>query len=163
MKTLIVLRHAKAVRPESDLHDFDRGLTERGRRDSRAVGEWLAEEGLQPDMVIASSALRTRETAELVAEAAELDDAPLLLEALYGSDEATCLAMLSAHAEGYDTVLIVGHNPTMEGLVERLTGQAETMKTAALAHVELDVEAWESIDRSVECRLISMWRPAKSA
>lgn len=162
MKTLLVLRHAKAVRPETGLLDFDRALSGRGRRDAQAVGHWLAAEGLQPDLVIASSALRTRETAELVVEAAELDDEPLLTEDLYGADDATCLEVLSSHAEGEDTVLLVGHNPTMEGLVERLTGRGEIMKTAALAHVEIDVDAWGSIDRDVESRLISMWRPPKA-
>lgn len=161
MKTLLVLRHAKAVRPDRGGHDYDRALSDRGRRDAQAVGRWLADEGLQPDLILASSAVRTRQTAELAAEAAELDDEPSLLEPLYGADEATCLAMLRAHAEGDDTVLLVGHNPTMEGLVERLAGQYETLKTAAIAHLEIDVEEWASIAPGVRCRLIGVWRPPK--
>lgn len=161
MKTLLILRHAKAVRPTFDLHDFDRALSGRGRRDADAVGHWLEDEGLQPDLVIASSAHRTRETAELVCEAAELDDPPVLLETLYGADAATWLSILRTHAEGADTVLLVGHNPTMEVLVERVTGHDETMKTAALAHTELDIDAWASVSRGGAARLISLWRPAK--
>lgn len=161
MKTLLVLRHGKAERPEIAGIDFDRQLTARGRRDARAVGEWLAAEGLQPDLVVTSSAARALQTAELAAESAEVDDPPVAVDALYGADEEACLAALREHAEGEDTVLLVGHNPTLEALVERLTGRDVRLRTAELAHVESDVETWADIGRGRRGRLVAAWRPAK--
>ena len=66
MRRLLLLRHAKAA-PSDGVEDYDRALTERGREDARRMGDLIAARGLVPDLLIYSSAERTRETAEIVA------------------------------------------------------------------------------------------------
>src|SRR4029453_374030 len=68
MRTLVLLRHAKAETP-GDKPDFERELAHRGRRDATAAGSWLAVQGLYPDLVICSPATRTRQTWHQVAVA----------------------------------------------------------------------------------------------
>src|ERR1700754_2302322 len=68
MRTLVLLRHAKAEHPEVG-SDFDRRLTTRGKADAAAAGVWLAAEGIRPELVLCSAAARTRETWDAVADA----------------------------------------------------------------------------------------------
>ncbi|MDX3097797.1 histidine phosphatase family protein [Streptomyces sp. ME19-03-3] len=129
-RRLIVLRHAKSAWPP-DVLDHDRPLGPRGRRDAPAVGRWLRAAGHTPDLVICSDSRRTRETWELAARAlAATPPAPVRLdERLYA---ATARALLDVVREAPDeaaTLLLVGHNPGVQDLVHRLTGEvaAETL------------------------------------
>ena len=74
MKTLLVYRHAHARRATPEMDDHDRPLSERGERDARAMGRRLRGEGLVPDLAVASTAVRARETARLAAEAGGFAD-----------------------------------------------------------------------------------------
>ncbi|MGZ9233968.1 MAG: histidine phosphatase family protein, partial [Anaerolineales bacterium] len=56
-------------------------------------------------------------------------------------------------------VLVVGHNPGLETLIETLTGEATAMPTAALAHIELPLQRWGDLDMNTECRLENVWLP----
>ena len=69
MKTLLLLRHAKSSWKETESSDHDRPLNKRGRRTAPLIGEYLQAEGLLPDLILCSSAVRAHETALLVAEA----------------------------------------------------------------------------------------------
>ncbi|OZV80042.1 hypothetical protein CA850_15085 [Micromonospora echinospora] len=60
-RTLVLLRHGKAERPEG-IADWERALTERGHADAVAAGAWLARHGFRPDVVVCSPARRTRQT-----------------------------------------------------------------------------------------------------
>jgi phosphohistidine phosphatase len=62
VRTLVILRHAKATPYRGDDSDVDRPLTARGRADATAAGHWLAAHDLRPDLVLCSPARRTRET-----------------------------------------------------------------------------------------------------
>jgi phosphohistidine phosphatase len=117
MKRLILLRHAKAERCASSGEDFDRALTEAGRRAAAAAGEALARAGLIPDVALVSPAVRTRQTFE--AAAPSLPDArPELRQELYEGSAAS-LRQAAQSCDG-DTVLLVGHNPGIGALAAAL-------------------------------------------
>jgi phosphohistidine phosphatase len=117
-RTLVLLRHAKAETP-GEQPDFDRALTKTGEADADAAGSWLADHGLRPDLVLCSSATRTRQTwhAVAVAMAQAQPDVPapevhFELD-LYEGGRTEMIDLLRAVPDGVATVLVVGHNPTV--------------------------------------------------
>ena len=133
MPTLIVLRHAKAVAGFGTA-DIDRVLTDRGRRDAAAAGEWLRANGLVPAHVLCSPAARTRETLGLLAIDAAADYEP----GIYANDPDGLLELLTGAPDEAGTLLLVGHNPSVHQLVHDLTGEApDAFPTCTLAVIDL--------------------------
>jgi phosphohistidine phosphatase len=159
MKTLLVLRHAKSSWNHPELDDHARPLNKRGLRDAPRMGELVKAYGLIPDIVISSDAVRARLTAEGVAEAARYAGEILLDPRLYMAGPAEILSLLRAVREGVETVMIIGHNPGLEELVEQLTGEQQDFPTAALAHIVLEIDQWRDLKRSTRGTLLGHWRP----
>jgi phosphohistidine phosphatase len=142
-RTLVLLRHAKAETP-GDKPDFDRRLAKVGKAAADAAGAWLADEGLRPDLVLCSSAARTRQTWHGVAVAlAQADpDAPApevhYEFGLYDGGRTEVIDLLRAVDDDKRTVLVVGHNPTMSDVSLLLRPDDEDtamdgLKTAGMA------------------------------
>jgi phosphohistidine phosphatase len=159
MKTLLVLRHAKSSWREAELADHDRPLNKRGKRDAPRMGELLRAEGLLPDLILTSSARRALTTAELVAEASGYDGEIQVSRDLYAAGPEEFIDALCALPDELETVMVVGHNPGLEELVEALTEESSAMPTAALAQVELEIERWVDLDEDVSGRLVNLWLP----
>jgi len=159
MKTLLVLRHAKSSWNEPALDDHERPLNKRGRRDAPRMGELLREHGLIPDVVISSDAVRARLTAEAVAGAAGYAGAIVLDPRLYLAGPADILSLLQRVRGKAETVMIVGHNPGLEELVEQLTGERQDLPTATLAQIGLPIDQWRDLKLSTRGRLVDLWRP----
>ena len=159
MKTLLVLRHAKSSWNDSALDDHERPLNKRGQRDGPRMGELLREYGLMPDVVISSDAVRARLTAEAVAETARYAGEILLDPHLYMACPADILSLLPRVRENAETVMIVGHNPGLEKLVEQLTGERQDLPTAALAQIVLPIDRWRDLRVSTRGTLFGLWRP----
>jgi phosphohistidine phosphatase len=158
MKTLLVLRHAKATRDEGP-SDHARELTKKGRKAAQRIGQLLSSNQLLPDLVLASAAARARQTAEEVTEAAGYRGELKLLEELYLAEPHTYLEALRRSGGDSGRVLVVGHNPGIEALVFRLTGATEHMQTAALAHCSLPIESWAELGPETRGELHDVWRP----
>ena len=142
MKRLLLMRHAKSSWADGSLADFDRPLNERGLKAAPLVGRFMRKRRLRPDLILCSPAERARQTAALVARAAGLS-APLRYdERIYEASAGRLAEIVSQVEEGADELLLVGHNPGLEGLLELLTGEPQHMPTAALARLLLDVEKW---------------------
>ena len=141
-RELLVLRHAKSSWDSGAKSDFDRPLARRGERDAPRVALWMARQELVPDLVVSSPAARARETARAVLEALDIDpdgDAP-------------------------PRVMLVGHNPGLEELVEFLSGSpiplpngGKAFPTAALAYLEMPSD-WSRL-RHRAGRLVELIRP----
>ena len=159
MKTLLVLRHAKSSWNGAAPDDHERPLNERGLRDAPRVGELVREYGLIPDVVISSDAVRARLTAEAVVEAARYVGEILLDQHLYMASPAEILGLLRTVREKAETVMIVGHNPGLEELVARLTGERQDLPTAALAQIALPIDQWRDLKLSTRGTLMGLWRP----
>lgn len=142
-RDLLVLRHAKAER--GDMPDFERPLARRGRKDAPRIAGWLRDEGLVPDLVVASPARRTAETTELVLEALGIDPSAVRWEErVYEAPAGALLGVLSGCPEECVRVLLVGHNPGAETLVRLLArtvrepASGKFLPTAALAHLRIE-------------------------
>ncbi len=159
MKTLLIMRHAKSSWNHPGLADYDRPLNARGKRDAPRLGEHLRQAGLVPDRILTSSARRARKTAVKVAKASGYTGKVKKLEVLYDTVSGVYFEVLQSLSEKYRRVLVVGHNPTMEQLVNHLTGHIQRMPTAALVHIELPIESWEALDLYTEGILVNLWTP----
>ena len=153
MRALWVLRHAKAEphRPE----DQARKLAGRGRRQCAELAEHL--QGLaerRPQFVLCSPAARALETAEGVVGSLGAEARIEVDSELYRADADDVLQIVSEVDDAHDPVMVVGHNPTMLDLVERLLDDTDTegrsaladgMPTAALAVVTFESERWADV------------------
>jgi phosphohistidine phosphatase len=145
MRTLYLLRHAKSSWKEPSLSDFDRPLKKRGREAAAAIGRVLKSENPKPSLVICSPAVRTRETIEIVLISAGLKAEVRYDERIYEAELRTLVEVVVEIDEATKAVLMVGHNPGMEALVQFLIGQSQQMPTAALAKTTLASPTWNVI------------------
>lgn len=159
MKTLLLLRHAKSSWKNPTLEDHDRPLKKRGRRAAPRMGRLAREQGLTPEIILCSTAVRAVETERLFSEEAEFRGELRLEADLYLAEPEAILALLAkAGLRGAEKVMVVGHNPGLEELLARLTGVEERFPTGALAEVRLPIESWERIEEA-KGELGKLWRP----
>ena len=119
----------------------------------------LRSRSLMPDVVITSDAIRARSTARAVAEAAGYTRDVVLEPALYLASPATIVETLNAVSDDHAMVMIVGHNPGLEDLVEQLTGEEYAMPTAAVVQLELPIDRWSDLDLTIGATVREYWRP----
>lgn len=112
---LILLRHAKSDWP-TGVPDHERPLNERGERDAPCTGDWLVSAGRVPDLVVCSTATRTRQTYALVAGAFEAEPEVVYTDDLYGASAGEMLEVVRAVPESVGTLLVVAHNPGTQQL-----------------------------------------------
>lgn len=122
MLTLLILRHAKAGSDRPGLRDIDRPLAPRGREAAPLMGRFIAAHDMEPDLILCSSAKRTRETLDLAR--AELMTAPEIIftEDLYLAEPEEIRAVILARAGSHKRVMVIGHNPGVQELALELAG-----------------------------------------
>ena len=131
MPRLILLRHAKSDWNTSASSDHARPLSGRGRRDAPRIGAALAARGWVPEVVLSSDATRTRQTWEGM-RAVLAPEAPVRwCHELYLASAGSAAGLLAAQTA--QTVMLIGHNPGLEELVQQLAGEPERMTTCNAA------------------------------
>lgn len=153
MRTLSVLRHAKSSWDDPVETDFDRPLNGRGRRAAVRMGRYLRDSGLRFDRVMASPALRVRQTIEGVEEGYGRRLNALFDKRIYMASSATLLEIAQETEDDVEHLLLIGHNPGLEDLVlatardgDRLRGEVLIKyPTAALATLEFGADRWADV------------------
>jgi phosphohistidine phosphatase len=120
---IYLLRHAKAVRGDPGQHDFDRGLDPQGYAEAELVAGRAADRGYRPDMVISSTALRCRQTADAVRRAVSETLEPVFVDDLYNGSADIYLDLLSSQQDAR-SIMLIGHNPVIEQTLSALVGSA---------------------------------------
>ncbi len=144
--SLYLLRHAKSDQDAAFERDHDRPLAERGVAAARRVGELLASAGEQPDLVLASSAVRALTTAQIAAEAGGWDGAVRVLPELYEATPESVVATIRSQGGVARRLCVVGHEPTTSALLGALVGGAAVrVPTAGLARIDFASGLWEEI------------------
>lgn len=151
MHTLFLLRHAKSSWAEPTLPDRERPLAQRGRRDAKRIAKHLVRLGFEPELVLCSSAVRTRETLELVRPA--LGTSKVLFEdGLYAASSDELLARIRLVPEALASVMLIGHNPGLQQLALVLASSGDELPrletkfpTAALATLAV-AKTWSRLD-----------------
>ena len=158
MSTLLVLRHAQAAPEAPSSSDQDRALTEEGRVAAARMGRLVKDEELLPDLLLSSSARRTRETVSEFREASGYAGPIHYLDELYLAEASAIVEAIAAHAGTASRVLLVGHNPGLEDLVARLTGESVSLPTAALVECTFELDDWSELGAG-KGRLERLFRP----
>lgn len=144
MKTAILMRHAEAARHADD---YERDLTHAGREAAKHSATRIAARNPSIDWAITSAAVRAHNTAELVLSALG-STAPLTSqESLYEAGTETYLEELRRSPASANCVLLVGHNPTVSALAQRLSGQSVSLGTAEWIAIESPASDWKGFGR----------------
>jgi phosphohistidine phosphatase len=151
---IYLLRHAEAAWAAPGQRDFDRPLNEKGYADAEIVADKAADRGYRPDLVLSSTALRCRDTAYAVHRAMGATVDISFVDELYNASPAIYLEIIDAQ-QAVSSVMLVGHNPTMEQTLEALIGHNALSQalptgfpTAGLAVLDYDIAiaSWRLID-----------------
>ena len=154
MLTLLLLRHAKAEPAQAHLADKDRALAPRGCADAARIGAFIAAECVTPDLVLCSTARRTRETWELARSAFAVSIETHYEPGIYEATTARLLAIIRRAPSRTKCLMLVGHNPGLEELTSDLIrdGEAEALErvsrkypTSGLAVLTLQQAQWAQV------------------
>lgn len=129
-----------------EMSDFERPLNERGKKTAPFMGELMAEKGLEPYVILSSPAKRAKATAQLVKKAAKFDAEIRYEDRIYEASPRALSEVVSETDDAYRSIMLVGHNPGIEGFIRYLTGKLEPMPTAALAVIDLNIAGWNLIN-----------------
>lgn len=152
MKTLYILRHAKAERDSESGEDFDRPLAERGWRDAEIVGREIRTRGFEPHAVLSSPARRAAETVEAF-ERGYGPIEPTFEPGIYNAPAERLMEIVSAADDSAERLMIVGHNPGFQELALLLEDGpgdyadrlADGLPTAGFVAMEIDVAHWNEL------------------
>jgi phosphohistidine phosphatase len=162
MKNLLLIRHAKSSWDDPSLNDRDRTLNKRGKKDAPAMGRWLMEKNLSPGLFLSSPAKRALKTAKLIAEELGYPKKKIeVREAIYMQGLDALLELIGELDDGLSRVYLVGHNPVLTDLANRLTGAGiQNVPTCGIVSVEFALPSWRDCVREGG-RLALFERPAK--
>jgi phosphohistidine phosphatase len=145
--TLLLLRHAEAAAAQPGLADMDRPLSAHGHTEARDAADCLAAAKLRIDAMLVSPALRTRETAMIVAAKLDIADELHYEPALYLGEPEALLPPLRRCTPEQNTVLMVGHNPGLSALAQQCMGgkQRIEMRPAGLCRIQFEHDSWQQV------------------
>lgn len=147
MKKLLLIRHAKAVH-DSNYEDFERPLKNSGIKDAELMAGRLQSEGIIPELLITSPALRTQTTANIISEFLSLPK-PVEDMRIYEAGRTILIAIVNQLDEQLNFTGIVGHNPTIEDMVAFLSGHSLGFPPGAAALIEFDLDTWGAVTKGI--------------
>ncbi|MFJ9023300.1 SixA phosphatase family protein [Streptomyces sp. NPDC102259] len=166
-RRIVLLRHAKADWPQ--VTDHERPLADRGRKDAAVAGRKLVDTGIPIDLAVCSTAARTRETWKLAVQEFPQRPKTVYEERIYEASPGELIALLNETPDDVRDVVLIGHNPGIQGLAEILSGRSEGdagermgrrgFPAAAYAIVSFD-GPWKSLEPGV-ATLLDYWAPSE--
>lgn len=145
-RRLVMIRHAKSSWANPLQSDFERPLNDRGEHDAPMMGERLKKLGVQPDLIISSTAKRAKQTAKKVATAIGYDAEKIQwVDKLYHCIPQVFEEVLYEVGDEVQTVFIVAHNPGITQFVNELSPafMTDNMPTCGMVGAEIELEHWE--------------------
>jgi len=141
-----LIRHAKSSWKDIDASDFERGLTKKGRKHIETIGSYLKLRGVLPDHILSSCAVRTQETADLLAKKLEYDGQTEYLQELYFTDTDTLKEILLMQDDTFDTVFVIGHNPQITDMANMLIDEhISKIPTMGVVAINFETDSWNEL------------------
>lgn len=161
-KTLFLVRHAKSSWKDPGLADQDRPLNKRGKRDASEMAGRVARRPNQPELIVASPALRAVTTAEVMAVELGLEPSTIARnDQIYDAGPAQLLDVIRSFDDRFARVMVVGHNPGLTEAVNLLAGSAiENLPTCGVVVLRFDTQSWADV-RSQSAELLDLDYPKK--
>ncbi|MER8223341.1 histidine phosphatase family protein [Streptomyces sp. NPDC094143] len=166
-RRIVLFRHAKADWPQ--VTDHERPLADRGRMDAAEAGRRLADTGVPFDLALCSTAVRTRETWKLAVQEFPQRPKTVYEERIYEASPGELIAVLNETSDDAQNLLMIGHNPGIQGLADVLAGSAESDARERMARRGFPAAAfavlsftgsWKSLEPGV-ATLRDYWAPAE--
>jgi len=157
MKQLLIMRHAKSSWKEPDIPDHERPLKKRGLKDAATMGKVLKNKEIVLDKIISSNAVRAADTAAIVAEKCGYKKDIDFTDKLYMAECQAILDLIQSQPDKLKTILVVGHNPGMEALVQLFSKKIESLPTSAIAFFQADIKKWKDFDKKSNLKLKKVW------
>jgi len=148
MKTIILVRHAKSSWKNLSLHDFDRPLNKRGKRNAPFMGKKLKERQIMPDLIISSPAKRARKTAAAIAKKIGYPKKKIVFDDnMYHSSERYLLELVKNQDNKYNTLMLFGHNPDFNDFADLLLKKnpVYNIPTAGVYCIMFNVDSWKKV------------------
>ena len=156
--TLVLMRHAKSSWSHQ-VADHDRSLHERGRQAATMMARRIDAAGLQPDLILSSTARRAHETAELVKDSLPSTPTLELMKSLYLPSPEDVREAIACLPDENRCIMVVAHNPGVTESVFEFTRQHEHMPTAAVAVIDFDADSWSDLLVNASGALRCVMRP----
>lgn len=160
MKKLYIIRHAKSSWRDEVLNDFDRPLNKRGKQNAPFMGKRLKENGIMPDIIVSSPALRAKTTAKMIAKEIKYAKDILFNQDIYESSPSTLHKILTKIDDKCGILFLVGHNPSLNMLAEYYVDFSQNIPTSGVVEIEFDCDKWADIS-SKNAKFISFDYPKK--
>ena len=160
-KSVILFRHGKSDWDAKYDSDHDRPLAKRGIRDAKRMGKFLSKRAEVPELILSSTALRTRETTKLAMEAGNWDVDVELEKKIYGASLEEIINIIKSQDNKYNSICLVGHEPIFSSII-RLIDNKKKMKfpTASMARIIFFRNNWKKILLEPDkCKLDWFYKP----
>lgn len=148
MKRLYILRHGQKDESTSIDYDYDIELSSKGKEDCKKIGSILKEKEIRPDLIVSSPSIRTRQTSEIVSKEIGYRKNIMYNEVIYQAFLNEIIESITYTFDTVDTLMIVGHNPSLTALALTFGGIKEELKPASLVGIDFDCSSWTAIDKS---------------
>ena len=145
MKKLYIVRHAQKEEENIGMDDYDRELSPEGIKEAEIMAKYFASKNLPVDLIVASPATRTKKTAEIFAKALNYNKTIMLNEVLYMAFVNELLETITYTFDTVDSMLLVGHNPSLTALAITLVGFKEKFQMGAVMEIDFDCDSWIDI------------------
>ena len=157
MKKLYIVRHTQKEE-EFTKDDYDRDLSTEGLEKAKVIAENFAKKNLLIDLIVASPAIRTKKTAEIFAQALDYKKSIMYNEVLYMAFVNELFETISYTFDTIDSMLLVGHNPSLTALAITLVGFKEKFEQGAIMEINFDCDSWIDISKE-NAKLVSYELP----
>jgi len=157
MKILYIVRHGKSSWEQAGITDSERTLLFKGEENTKIVGELLAKRKIKPDMIISSFARRAKDTACIIASEINFPiENIIIIKELYYADEYTIYDLFYEISDKINSLMIVGHNPTLTYLINNLIKEKiDNLPTSGVIAINLNIKQWQNI---VNCKSSELFR-----
>lgn len=145
MKTLLLLRHGKSDWDSDTGRDHERPLAKRGKKAARQIGKLLANAQELPQCILCSTATRAVSTAELVLEDSTWQGKLEQTRELYEATPEQVLGVVHHTSDKFESLMLVGHEPTTSALIAALCGANARVPTACVARIDIGAQRWRDV------------------
>jgi phosphohistidine phosphatase len=159
MKKLYIVRHTQKEEVLAQ-DDYDRNLSQEGLDTAKKIAENFAKKNLPIDLIVASPARRTKITAEIFAQALDYKKSIMFNEVLYMAFVNELFETISYTFDSVDSMLLVGHNPSLTALAITLVGFKEKFEMGAIMEINFNCDSWIDISKD-NAQLVSYELPSK--
>lgn len=158
-RTLLLLRHAKSAWDNPKLTDHERVINDRGRADAPKMAKFLQSTGYVPDHIVGSTAIRVRQTIELLMTTWNYQKEVQHFKDLYHGSGGAYARRISEVSNETRILLVVGHNPTIHQIAQHYVEDLEKFSTCALMKADFEIDNWQEFHFELPATDVEYWRP----